>query len=328
MKHVTIMSPCYNEEENVEELYARVVAAMSRCPALTFNLLFIDNASTDRTVPLLRGLAAKDPRVRVIVNARNFGHIRSPYHGLLQGEGDAVIAIASDLQDPPELIPEFIAKWEAGYKIVMGVKARSEESALFYALRSLFYRTLRRFSEIELVEHFTGFGLYDRRVMDVLRSISDPYPYFRGLIADIGFESAKVEFLQSGRKRGITKNNFYTLFDMAMLGFTNHSKVPLRLATLVGFAAGSLSFLVGLFYLGYKLLNWSSFSVGVAPLVIGLFFFASVQLVFLGIVGEYVGAIHTQVLNRPLVVERERINFGSAPGDGRGVVETAERHHE
>jgi glycosyltransferase involved in cell wall biosynthesis len=310
MKHLTVVSPCFNEEENVEELYVRVVAAMSRCPAYSFDLLFIDNASTDQTVTVLRKLAAKDARVRVIVNARNFGHIRSPYYGLLQGEGDAVIAIASDLQDPPELIPEFIAKWEAGYKVVMGVKSRSEESMLFYALRSFYYRILHRLAEIELVEHFTGFGLYDRKVMEVLRSISDPYPYFRGLIADIGFESARVEYLQVGRKRGLTKNNFYTLFDMAMLGFTNHSKVPLRMATFLGFVSGGLSFLIGLFYLGYKLLNWSSFSVGVAPLVIGLFFFASLQLVFLGIVGEYVGAIHTQVLNRPLVVEKERINFG------------------
>jgi glycosyltransferase involved in cell wall biosynthesis len=309
MKHLTIVSPCFNEEENVEELYVRVVAAMARCPAYSFHLLFVDNASTDRTVALLRGLAAKDARVRVIVNARNFGHIRSPYYGLLQGEGDAVISLASDLQDPPELIPEFIAKWEAGFKVVMGVKSRSEESVLFYALRSAYYRILHRLAEIELVEHFTGFGLYDRQVMEVLRSISDPYPYFRGLIADIGFASAKIEFLQPGRKRGLTKNNFYTLFDIAMLGFTNHSKVPLRMATLVGFLSGGLSFLIGLFYLGYKLVNWNSFSVGVAPLVIGLFFVASLQLVFLGIVGEYVGAIHTQVLNRPLVVEQERINF-------------------
>jgi glycosyltransferase involved in cell wall biosynthesis len=314
VKHISIVAPCYNEEDNVEELYARVVAAMDRCPAYTFDLLFIDNASKDRTVELLRNLAANDPRVRVIVNARNFGHIRSPIYGLLQGEGDAVISIATDLQDPPELLPDFIAKWEQGYKVVMGVKSRSEESALFYALRSTYYRTLKKLSDVDLVEHFTGFGLYDRKVMDVLRSISDPYPYFRGLIADIGFESARIPFLQPSRKRGITKNNFYTLFDMAMLGFTNHSKVPLRLATFLGFLSGGLSFLVGLFYLVYKLLNWDSFSVGIAPAVIGMFFFASLQLVFLGIVGEYVGSIHTQVLNRPLVVERERIGFERAAG--------------
>ncbi len=323
MKHVSIVSPCYNEEENVEELYVRVVAAMDRCPQYTFDLLFIDNASKDGTVKVLRRLAANDPRVRVIVNARNFGHIRSPVYGLLQGEGDAVISIASDLQDPPELLPEFLAKWEAGYKVVMGVKSKSEESLLFYGLRSLYYKALRRLSEIELVEHFTGFGLYDRKVMDVLRAISDPYPYFRGLIADIGFESAKIEFLQPSRKRGITKNNFYTLFDMAMLGFTNHSKVPLRLATFVGFASGGMSFLAGLFYFVYKLLNWDSFSLGLAPVVVGMFLFASLQLVFLGVVGEYVGAIHTQVLKRPLVVEQERINFDSA--GVRGLREVAAR---
>jgi len=196
---------------------------------------------------------------------------------------------------------------------VMGVKSQSEESPLFYALRTAYYRTLRRLSEIELVEHYTGFGLYDRKVVDILRAIGDPYPYFRGLIADMGFESAKVKYAQPQRRRGITKNNLYTLFDMAMLGLTNHSKVPLRLATLVGFVTGALSFLVGLFYLFFKLLDWNGFSVGIAPLVVGVFFFASVQLVFLGLVGEYIGSIHTQVLKRPLVVERERINFDTLP---------------
>jgi polyisoprenyl-phosphate glycosyltransferase len=310
MKHVTIVSPCFNEEQNVEELYLRVVAAMERCPQYDFDLLFIDNASPDRTVDVLRRLAANDRRVRVIVNTRNFGHIRSPVHGILQAEGDAVVALASDLQDPPELIPEFLARWEAGYKVVMGVKGKSEESPLFYALRTAYYSTLQRLSDIELVQHFTGFGLYDRKVIEILRTVGDPYPYFRGLIADIGFESARINYTQSKRRRGITKNNFYTLFDIAMLGLTNHSKVPLRFATLVGFVSGALSFLVGLFYLVFKLIDWNGFSVGMAPLVVGLFFFASVQLIFLGVVGEYVGSIHTQVLRRPLVVERERINFG------------------
>jgi len=310
MKHVTVVSPCFNEEQNVEELYLRVVAAMVRCPQYSFDLLFIDNASTDRTVEVLRRLAAHDRRVRVIVNTRNFGHIRSPVHGILQTDADAVVAIASDLQDPPELIPDFLAKWEAGYKVVMGVKSQSEESPLFYALRTAYYSTLRRLSDIELVQHFTGFGLYDRKVIEILRAIGDPYPYFRGLIADIGFESARIGYSQSKRRRGITKNNFYTLFDIAMLGLTNHSKVPLRLATLVGFVSGAISFLVGLFYLVFKLIDWNGFSVGIAPLVVGLFFFASVQLIFLGLIGEYVGSIHTQVLKRPLVVESERINFG------------------
>ncbi|HEY5958901.1 MAG TPA: glycosyltransferase family 2 protein [Polyangiaceae bacterium] len=312
MRRVTIMMPCYNEEGNVRELHRRVsdvVAGLS--DRFEFDFIFIDNASTDGTAAILRELAATDRRVKVIINARNFGHIRSPHHAILQAEGDAVICMASDLQDPPELIPDFIAKWEEGYRVVVGVKAKSEESFLFYWLRTMYYKALRRLSDIELIEHFTGFGLYDRRVVQVLRTLDDPYPYFRGLIADLGFRNAKIKFTQPLRKRGITKNNFYTLFDMAMLGFTSHSKLPLRLATFIGFISGLLSFLVGVFYLGYKLANWNGFVVGLAPLVIGLFFFASIQLVFLGIVGEYVGAIHTQVQKRPLVVEAERINFST-----------------
>jgi len=317
MKHITIVSPCYNEEANLRELHARITSVMSGVKSCSYDLLFIDNASSDHTVEVIRELASADPRVRGIVNARNFGHIRSPHHAILQTTSDATVCMASDLQDPPELIPKFIAKWEEGFKIVIGVKSKSEESLVFFALRSLYYRVLRKLSDIDLIEHFTGFGLYDRKVIDVLRTIDDPYPYFRGLIADIGFEKAKIEFLQPLRRRGLTKNNFYTLFDMAMLGFTNHSKVPLRLATFFGFGTAALSFLAGLFYLGYKIVNWDSFSLGLAPVLIGLFFFSSVQLVFLGVVGEYVGAIHTQVLKRPLVVERERINFAApAARDG------------
>lgn len=313
MRRITVMMPCFNEEGNVGEVHSRVSeVARTLSERYDFDLLFIDNASTDGTVGILRELAAKDKRVKVIINARNFGHIRSPHHAILQADGDAVISMATDLQDPPELIPEFVAKWEEGYPVVMGIKARSEESILFYSLRSIYYRALRRLSDTELIEHFTGFGLYDRRVVQVLRTLDDPYPYFRGLIADLGFRSAKIPFTQPLRRRGITKNNFYTLFDMAMLGFTSHSKLPLRLATFTGFICGVLSFLVGLFYLGYKLIYWDGFTVGLAPLVIGLFFFASIQLIFLGIVGEYVGAIHTQVQKRPLVVEAERINFEPA----------------
>jgi glycosyltransferase involved in cell wall biosynthesis len=282
-----------------------------------FEYVFIDNASTDQTVNVIRELAQTDRRVKAIVNARNFGHIRSPYHALLQTRGSAVIHMASDLQDPPELIPEFVAKWEAGYRIAIGVKTKSEESIVFYLLRSAYYTFLRRLSDVDLIEHFTGFGLYDERVIGILRTIDDPYPYFRGMIADIGFPIAKIPFTQPQRQRGVTKNNFYTLFDLAMLGFTNHTKVPLRLATLCGFIGGVISFIVGLFYLVYKLIDWRNFSVGIAPVVIGLFFFASVQLIFLGVVGEYVGAIYTQVRKRPHVVETERINFDALPVDGQ-----------
>jgi polyisoprenyl-phosphate glycosyltransferase len=221
-----------------------------------------------------------------------------------------VISIVADLQDPLAMIADFIRRWQEGYKVVMGVKKGSQESVLMFALRRLYYRTLRRLSDVELVEHFTGFGLYDRQVVDILRNLGDPYPYFRGLIADIGFESAEVEYVQPARKRGLTKNNFYTLYDMAMLGLTSYTKVPLRLATMLGFASAALSLLVALFYLVYKLIFWHSFELGLAPLVVGIFFFSSVQLIFLGIVGEYVGSIHTYVRHMPLVVEKERINFG------------------
>jgi glycosyltransferase involved in cell wall biosynthesis len=290
-------------------VYERVREVMVGLPGYDYEHIFIDNASKDRTVAILRELAKEDKRVKVIVNARNFGHIRSPCHAILQARGDAVISIVADLQDPPAMIADFVRNWEEGYKVVMGIKKGSQESILMFALRRLYYRTLRRLSDVELVEHFTGFGLYDRQVIDILRNLGDPYPYFRGLIADIGFEIAKVEYVQPARKRGITKNNFYTLYDMAMLGLTSYTKVPLRLATMLGFASAGLSLLIALFYLVYKLIYWKSFSLGLAPLVVGIFFFSSVQLIFLGIVGEYVGSIHTYVRHMPLVVEKERINF-------------------
>jgi glycosyltransferase involved in cell wall biosynthesis len=284
---------------------------MSELPEYEFEHIYIDNASNDGTVPILRRLAATDSRVKVILNARNFGHIRSPFHALTQARGDAVICMAADLQDPPHLIKEFVSKWEEGFKVVMGVKTRSEEARLFFALRKIYYRVLARLSEVRLVENFTGFSLCDQQVVRALRKIDDPYPYFRGLIAEIGFEAARVEFLQPKRKRGITKSNFYTLYDMAMLGLTSNTKIPLRLATILGFLTAAVSFMTGSFYLVYKLIYWHSFEVGLAPLVVGLFFVGGIQLFFLGIVGEYIGAIYTQVLHRPLVIEKERINFGS-----------------
>ncbi|MCA1954958.1 MAG: glycosyltransferase family 2 protein [Anaerolinea sp.] len=316
MKHITIVTPCFNELENVEPLHDQIAAVMATLPNYTYDHLYIDNASTDGTDAILRRLAAQDPHVRVIFNTRNFGHIRSPYHGLLQGEGDAVICMASDLQDPPALIPQFIARWEEGYKVVMGVKSSSQETPLFYFLRTAYYRILHSLSDVDLIEHFTGFGLYDRTVIQTLRQIRDPYPYFRGLIAELGYKKAIIPFEQPRRVRGLTKNNFYTLYDMAMLGLTNYSKVPLRMATMLGFGSALVSFLVGLAYLIYKLIAWQNFSLGLAPVIVGLFFFGSVQLIFLGILGEYIGAIYTQVLNRPLVIEQERINFPPRPTDG------------
>jgi len=309
VKLISIVSGCFNEEENVRELYERIKAIFADLPQYSFEHIFIDNASSDRTVEILKNIAENDKRVKIIVNTRNFGHIRSPYHALLQAKGEAVISIVSDLQDPPDMIKDFIKKWEEGFKIVVGVKKESKETAILFALRSLYYRVLSSLSETQLIENFTGFGLYDKEVMDVLRRMEDPYPYFRGLIAETGFKATIVEYVQPKRKRGITKSNFYTLYDMAMLGLTSHSKVPLRLATMMGFLASAICLLLGVFYLLYKIIYWYSFDVGLGPIVIGLFFVASVQLFFLGIVGEYVGSIHTQVLKRPLVVERERINF-------------------
>jgi len=309
MKKISVVTPCFNEEENVEELYHAVRNVMAGFKSYDYEHIYIDNASTDRTPEILRRLATADSRVKVIINSRNFGHIRSPFYGLLQANGDAVVYMASDFQDPPETIPRFIEKWEQGYKTVVGVKNQSEETPLFFFVRKCYYKLIRRLADIEVIQNFTGFGLYDKTVVDFCRTVQDPYPYFRGLISEIGFDIAPVEFVQPTRKRGLTKNNIYTLYDLAMLGFTNHSKVPLRLATILGFAMSFLSLLVGLGYLIYKLLFWSLFSTGMAPVVIGLFLFSSVQLFFIGILGEYIGAIHTQVLHRPLVVEKERINF-------------------
>ena len=309
MKRISIVTPCYNEEENVAELYRQVKAVFAGLPQYEYEHIFIDNASRDRTVAILKELAADDKNVKIIVNTRNFGHIRSPYHGLLQAQGEAAVLLVADLQDPPPMIADFLEKWEQGYKVVMGVKSQSKESAAMFAIRKMYYNFIGSVSEIRLVKNYTGFGLYDQQVIQQLRDIDDPYPYFRGLIADLGFESCRIEYVQPARKRGITKNNFYTLYDMAMLGITNHSKVPLRLATMTGFLMGVISFLIALAYLVAKLVFWDSFALGTAPVVIGLFFLASVQLFFIGIIGEYIGAIYTQVQKRPLVVEKERVNF-------------------
>ena len=317
-KHISIVTPCFNEEDNVLALYEAVRREFEDLDNYTYEHLFIDNASTDRTVAALKDIGRLDRRVKIIVNARNFGHIRSPYHALLQASGDAVITIAADLQDPPALIPEFLRRWEDGYKLVLGVKTDAEESPLMYALRSLYYKLAARLSNVELLQHVTGFGLYDRRVIEILRQIDDPYPYVRGLIADIGFPSFKIPYKQPKRKRGITKNNFYTLYDLAMLGITNHTKVPLRVATISGLLMSGMSLFVAFGYLVAKLLFWDWFTVGTAPLLISLFFFSSVQLFFLGMLGEYIGAIHTQVQKRPLVIESERINFESPTAESNG----------
>ncbi|MFH1825468.1 MAG: glycosyltransferase family 2 protein [Candidatus Firestonebacteria bacterium] len=308
-KLISVVTACYNEEENVEELYKQVKNVFAELKEYKYEHIFIDNASTDKTVPILKEIAKVDKNIKIIVNARNFGHIRSPFHGLLQSNGEAVVLTVADLQDPPVMIKDFIKKWEEGYKIVVATKKESQESTAMFAIRKAFYKFINKISEIELTENFTGFGLYDKKVIEILKKIDDPYPYFRGLICDIGFERAEVEFVQPTRKRGITKNNFYTLYDMAMLGITNHSKIPLRISTMLGFTLSIISVLIAIIYFLFKIIFWSNFPMGMAPLVIGLFFFASVQLFFIGILGEYIGSIYTQVLKRPLVIEKERINF-------------------
>lgn len=306
-RHVGVVLPCYNEEGNVDELYDRLAKVFQGLPQYTVEMLFIDNASTDGTVEKIKALIARDTRVKLIVNARNFGHIRSPSHGLLETSGDCVIVMATDLQDPPELIPQFLEHWKRGASMVLGQKRTSHESPSFFALRGIYYRLARAMAEVPLLEHVTGFGLYDRRVIEIMRSFRDPYPYSRGMIADIGLPYVTIPYDQPLRKRGTTKNNFYTLFDLALLGITTHSKVPLRMATIAGFLLSGLSLLVALGFLVLKLTFWYSLPAGYAPAVIGIFFLGSVQIFLIGLVGEYIGAVVTQVRQRPLVVERERV---------------------
>jgi polyisoprenyl-phosphate glycosyltransferase len=314
-KTLTILTPCFNEEGNVHDVYLQVRAAVVAAGDYRYEHIFIDNASTDNTLNELKAIAAQDRNVKVIRNTRNFGHVRSPMHALYQASGDAVIGIVADLQDPPEMIIEMIHRWEEGYPVVICVKAASDESGLMFWIRKRYYKLVNQLSGVETYENYTGFGLYDRRVVEVIKTFDDPYPYFRGMIAEAGFRHFDIPYHQPVRKRGITKNNFYSLYDMAMLGITNLSKVPLRLVTFSGFVGALVSVLVSLAYLVYKLIFWSHFSVGVAPLVIGVFFFMSIQMLFMGIIGEYIGTIHTLVQKRPLVVEQERINFEYGPGE-------------
>jgi glycosyltransferase involved in cell wall biosynthesis len=308
-KLISVVTPCYNEQGNVRELARQVAEVFAGLPQYDYEHIFADNCSTDGTLAELRDMATRDPRVRVIVNSRNFGFTRSAFHAYLQANGDAVVAIVADLQEPPTAIARFIERWQEGYKIVVGVRMGSREAFPMRQLRNLYYRALAGVAESEIIRNFTGFGMYDRSIIELLRTIEDPVPYVRGLIAEVGFQRAAVEYTSQKRYKGVSKISLYALYDYAMLGFTNHSKLPLRLATMTGFGASLLCLLVGFAYLAYKLLYWDRFSLGVAPLIIGIFFLGSVQLFFLGIVGEYVGAIHTQVLKRPRVIESERINF-------------------
>ncbi|CDC19307.1 glycosyl transferase [Clostridium sp. CAG:306] len=312
MKKISLISSCYNEEENLDTLYDRVIKAIEPYSNnYEFEYILLDNGSSDNTEGKLRELAQKDKRIKVILNARNFGHIRSPYYGMVQCSGDAIIYLASDLQDPPELIGDFIKKWEDGYKIVLGKKTQSEESFPMFMIRTAYYELISRIADDDtsLVKNCTGFGLFDRCVIDIIKQLDDPYPYIRGLICDIGFEKAFVEYKQPSRRRGISKNNFYSLYDNAMIGIVKHSKVPLRLMTFLGFGLSFLSLGVAVFYFILKLMFWNEFALGLAPIIISLFFLGSVQLFCMGVLGEYIGAIYTRVNKKPVVVEKERINF-------------------
>jgi glycosyltransferase involved in cell wall biosynthesis len=310
LKHISVLTACYNEEENVSNLIDAVAKVFEKFTNYSYEHVFIDNSSTDKTVSILKKIAEKNKNIKIIINSRNFGHIRSPFYGIIQCKGDAVISLVADLQDPPEMIENFLEKWEKGYKIVIGIKKSSKENPIMFSLRKFFYNILEKASGNDTtIKNFTGFGLYDQQFISILRNIEDPYPYFRGLVSEIGFNRYEIEYIQPKRVSGKTKNNFFTLYDMAMLGFTNHSKFPLRLSAFIGFFAAILSLLVALGYFVYKLLYWDTFQAGTAPMVIGIFFFSSVQLFFIGIIGEYIGAIHTQVRKRPLVIEKERINF-------------------
>lgn len=309
MKKISIISPTYNEEDNILDLYEKVLEQITLFPHYDFEILFIDNASEDKTRNLLRGLAASDKRVKLIFNTRNFGHIRSPYWGILQTTGNATIYLASDLQDPPELIPKFIGEWEKGFPVVLAVKPHSEGSPLMHYLRKKYYRTLDSISDVRITNDSTGFGLYDKKVLDQLRVISDPYPFLRGLISELGYEIKTIPFNQPRRLRGFSKNNIYTLYDIAMLGVVSHSLVPIRLVGIFGAITSLICFLLAITFLVMKLIWWNAFPMGYAPIFILVSFMFGIVLLSISILGEYIASIHTYVKKRPIVVESERVNF-------------------
>lgn len=309
-KVISIMIPTYNEEENARPIYEAVRDELIRsCPAYDYEILFIDNKSRDKTRQIIREICREDKHVKAIFNTKNFGQFNSPYYGIIQTSGDCTITMCADFQDPVELIPEFVHAWEKGYKIVIGRKTKSCENKLAYFLRGCYYKLIRKVSNVEMIEQFTGFGLYDRSFVQTLRDLKDPTPFIRGIVAELGPERKEIEYIQPQRRAGKTHNNWYSLFDAAMLSFTSYTKVGMRMAEFFGFGVAAISFAIGLFYLIAKLLYWDKFSVGYAPTMIAVFFMGGVQLAFLGFLGEYIMAMNTRIMNRPLVVEEERLNF-------------------
>ncbi len=311
MKTVSIMVPCYNELENAEPMYRALTDQMGRLPQYAYEILYIDNKSQDGTRDILRNICEKDKRVKAIFNARNFGQFNSPYYGMLQTSGDCVITICCDFQDPVELIPTMLEEWEKGSKIVVMQKTASEESRLMYFLRSCYYKLMHKYSDVEQIEHFTGFGLYDSSFIKVLRNLKEPTPFIRGIVAELGYEIKIIPYEQKKRRAGKTHNNFYTLYDAAMLSFTSYTKIGLRLATFFGITVAGISGIIAIIYLILKLIYWDRFVAGTAPILIGMFFLGSVQLVFLGLIGEYIISMNRRIMNRPLVIEEERLNFNS-----------------
>lgn len=308
-KHISVMTPCYNEEGNIHNIYSAVRREFEKLPQYTYEHIFIDNYSTDHSREILKELAEKDKNVKVILNARNFGPNRSGSYGMLQATGDALICIVCDLQDPPEMIPRFLEKWEDGYKVVLGQKVKSKENPLMFRVRAVYYKLMNWLSETEQYEGVTGYGLFDKEVLDMIRWMDDPDPYIRGLIPDLGYKTCLLEYTQNKREFGKSSYNFNKYFDFAITGLTHVSKKPLRIATILGLTMSAISFVMAIVYLIMKLVLWDSFAMGTAPILIGMFLLASVQLAFIGVIGEYIGAILTRVTKRPMVVEEERINF-------------------
>lgn len=316
MKKISVMIPCYNEEENVVPMSEAVTELFEKeLPQYDYEILFIDNASTDNTRPLLRQICEKNPKVKAIFNAKNFGQFNSPFYGMLQTTGDCTITMVCDFQDPLDLIPKYLKEWEDGYKIVVGVKTKSKENPLIYHLRSLYYKFVKKFSDVEQIEHFTGSGLYDKDFIAVLRDLHDPTPFLRGIVAELGFRIKTIEYEQPKRRAGKTHNNFWTLYDAAMLSITSYTKIGLRIATFIGMIVALISLGIGLVYLVMKLIWWDRFSAGMAPMLIGMFFLGSLQLFFIGLIGEYIMNMNKRLMNRPLVVEEERINFKEEEDD-------------
>ncbi len=310
MKTISVMIPCYNEEDNARPIYETVKSIfINELPEYDYEILFIDNKSRDNTRLILREICAEDKKVKAIFNMKNFGQFNSPYYGVCQTSGDCTILLVADFQDPPELIPKMVEEWENGHKVITMVKTSSQENRLMYTFRSIYYKTIRKMSDIEQIEHFTGFGLYDRSFVDVLRSLKDPTPFIRGIVAEYAPDHLEIPYNQPNRRAGKTHNNFFTLFDAAMLSFTSYTKTGLRIATFGGGIIAIISFIIALIYLIMKLIHWNSFAAGNAPMLIGVFFLGGVQLIFIGLLGEYIMSINTRVMNRPLVIEEERINF-------------------